>query len=1392
VSRRGSAGAFSGSEAVGFGTQKHFDDLWDFLTIWHSRDPYSKPEVREQLPADLCDCAPLRKAIQKAEREKSTVSGVIHEVWSEVPDWFRSRLLELEGQLIADWDVSREKFGYLFKTNGKTNRLSARIGKYDLLSKVGAGGMGCVFKGFDPTQGAGIDRLRAIKILPPDSEPRIRDAWQRFMREARIWRGLTHPNIVLLDDFPGPMSEEIPHFAMEYVYGPTLHDLLTFHRERGRTVPLGLALDVIRQIAEGFQYIESKDRSLVHRDLKPQNVLLTRNPKHSLTPCGWLIKIADFGLAKESADMTLTGTGDVVGTADYMAPEQRANQDITPATDVYSLGVIFHELITGFRPRPGEDVRTRKQFVSNRINAEKSQIWRMSAIDRLQKLLSAMLEKEAKIRPPWDVILREIKAIQDSHSVIRKWAIIVGGATLFLLSIVALFGLLYTKYNERDNVNREIDVCLSQSDEFNDEQLIKLRDLLSKKAMYDPDGTNRKWNEFDETIRRSIGKQRLEERDRLRLRRAIELLKSHDSERAVRLTRDLDDRLSNFQLQWQWPDTDPNSIFGPGVVAEESKALVLRPSANSDHIRRVITKTPCGVGGCRLRVEIGESWMNAPELGLELNSDGKNSGYILSLHPVPAIDAPGTGTEVPPTLRAAKEMKQDIELRILHKQVVLRRFRYAASKFPQGSIALTAERNGRILTLTVDGVGTIDFEDVFATSDLKDGAERFAIRWPKGIPLLKLRAEEITQPKSPSPLERGDKLYSQDNLKSYSEALEAYQQAELEDVNRKWRTELQYKKALCKVKLKHDKNEIIGLFQGILDTGDKAWRPAAYMQLWSFYLTQGQQGIKYADDLIAHRDQYLLDRNLAPLVRRVPEADGLNIIEYYRARVSSSHATGLSDDERIRLGRDWVDAEEFLFGDATESKFWLSRAYSRSKSYQDALDILESLPQKDDNLNIVTERIWLMRQLEPSKPGSIAQALDVLHKLESSKHFGNTPTERIVFSVLRAECYAAQNDWDSVLTALNPKILNDDIGVGPDREPIRAWLHREWLPRAWLMRGFARISQDSKADVQHDWKNASRNLYEPTGRSGLLAYLVSRSLAGDSDEKDVKVFLRRVREESSGSGAFIAIDLALNVWSHRSSLMGGPNPEVIMKDVVREMWRTEEGRKLARKYAFRTWGPDEQPSQSKALAGCEFLRQQAFLRSEDPNQWAACWAVAEKGLSYMSTGDAKSDMFSLGSAWFGKTERKGIDALFDKIPAEHRSLRAPAAYVLAHQMLSLKKTEEAKHYLGLARDYTTNPDKPDLHLMATLRALIEKDFNLLNQEKGILVLKSNQPGKVFLSVMKDGKLTRIEELTCNAPLEIKAGDYRLEWEGSADVIFMPSMVHLDVCRRLTIYVTRSK
>ena len=206
------------------------------------------------------------------------------------------------------------------------------LGYYHLLAELGGGGMATVYRAYDTRTG----RLVALKLLLPHLW-HDREFVERFRREARNAAALRHPNIVPV--YESGIVEGYPYLAMAYVEGGSLAERLLWQRG---PLPLDRAADVLTQVAAALDYAHAQ--GLVHRDVKPSNVLLARDGQALLT---------DFGIAKAAWDSKLTQTGTRVGTPAYMAPEQARGQAVGPWTDVYALGVVLYEMVTGRPPFQG-------------------------------------------------------------------------------------------------------------------------------------------------------------------------------------------------------------------------------------------------------------------------------------------------------------------------------------------------------------------------------------------------------------------------------------------------------------------------------------------------------------------------------------------------------------------------------------------------------------------------------------------------------------------------------------------------------------------------------------------------------------------------------------------------------------------------------------------------------------------------------------------------------------------------------------------------------------------------------------------------------------------------------------------------------------------------------
>ena len=335
-----------------------------------------------------------------------------------------------------------------------------RVGNYDVVAPLGAGGMGEVYRAHDARLGRDV----AIKILPRafTSDP---ERLARFEREARVLAALNHPHIAGI--YGIEQAETAPALVLELVEGPTLADRI----DEGR-IDVGEALDIARQIADALS--AAHDKGIVHRDLKPANVKVTSSG---------VVKVLDFGLAKAAGDgvvaalahsptITATGTHDgiILGTAAYMSPEQARGRSVDKRSDVWALGCVLYELLTGRRAFD-------RETVSDTLAAilEREPDWQRLPAPTpasIRRLLQRCLEKDVgrRLRDLGDACLEIDDAITRlrSRSLLRR--LVERGrerrttATIgiIVVSAAVLVGLLWRSRGARPGTGELVEAVFTQ------------------------------------------------------------------------------------------------------------------------------------------------------------------------------------------------------------------------------------------------------------------------------------------------------------------------------------------------------------------------------------------------------------------------------------------------------------------------------------------------------------------------------------------------------------------------------------------------------------------------------------------------------------------------------------------------------------------------------------------------------------------------------------------------------------------------------------------------------------------------------------------------------------------------------------------------------------------
>ncbi|MFC1821251.1 CHASE2 domain-containing serine/threonine-protein kinase [Thermodesulfobacteriota bacterium] len=220
---------------------------------------------------------------------------------------------------------------------GDVSQPRTKVGRYEIAGELGKGSMGVVYKALDPK----INRQLAIKTIrfsDEFEEDVLDDIKERFFREAEIAGKLSHPSIVTIHDVGD--DRDLTYMAMEYLEGQDLEKYIS----KSNLLPFRKVLDVVRHVADALDFAHKGE--VIHRDIKPANIMLLKNGE---------VKVTDFGIAK-AISSSRTRTGVILGTPNYMSPEQIMGQKIDQRSDIFSLGVVFFQLLTGELPFHGDNL----------------------------------------------------------------------------------------------------------------------------------------------------------------------------------------------------------------------------------------------------------------------------------------------------------------------------------------------------------------------------------------------------------------------------------------------------------------------------------------------------------------------------------------------------------------------------------------------------------------------------------------------------------------------------------------------------------------------------------------------------------------------------------------------------------------------------------------------------------------------------------------------------------------------------------------------------------------------------------------------------------------------------------------------------------------------------
>lgn len=1144
---------------------------------------------------------------------------------------------------------------------------------YLVVRRVAQGGMGEVLEARHQV----LDRTVAIK-MPLAHQITCQADRERFLREARSAAQLRHPNICAIHEVG--QAGDCPYIVMDFIRGQTLKDW-----RKSREPTARQAAELVAVLARAVAY--AHQHGVIHRDLKPSNVLVDGETGAPV--------LTDFGLAKQMDDAAsqLTHSGQVMGTPAYMSPEQAAGRlDLVgPCADVYSLGAVLYELLCGRPPFDGTvgevlwQVQAEEPPPPRAVNPRIRRDLETICLKALAKEIPARYQSAAALADDLErfsagepIHARRLgRAVRLARMVRRRPAM--AAALLAVAASLALALWLGIKAGGSYELTRLSQAFEAGLDEaaWPAEHLKKMEALAAQleplsQAQADA-ARQRLYQRYADVHREMLRKPILEPTDGERIEQALALIEPRSSELAESLRQAYRER----QRAWETVvdlrlGKSPDTVFPQGAVTAQNERFALPgPAAPGQPVGVVYTNLE-SVGNTELEAEFAESWRQAGELGLVLNAlvaptaapvavsaaalaspsevsaDAAYSGYTFRLRaPEIAPNSEGAPSDaLPKTFATARQKGEQLTLEILRDKTRLASETLDARTMASGPLRLIASRHGDRVSVQVNGLPPLVFQDIFPLSRARPGV--FALLWPAGVDLQSLRGRRQKLPPASSALERGDQLYSSGK---FAEALDAYQAEAIASVGTTAAQEARYKEALCLAAL-HRPEAGERLERLATEPGDR-WPVLAACDVWLADLRTRR--FDEADAVFEGLSARYQFEQLAVLI---PSQERTEILTFYGQQATAfGHYT--HDPKRIEHLRRAADVEALLgpSGHIFYSASWnLLRSLEADDRLDEALELAEKMVGPGgpwENLapsNWLEDDAWLL-----CLGGRADEALARIDRRifdASGKYRENA--EGMLFG--RARVLATLGRWDEAEQSLDDWFQSTTMR---DSYSVYAM--------ASLLRGFLRERRGDATGATEAWRSG----YSPDDVSVmtgtvLVANLILGSLTGEmTDAQAERLSAQLLKSFAGGSAMSVVKDLVRL-------------PPVVM----REMWRTPRGREVARQIAFREVSMAGYVRLPALVLTTETAHQTAFGGQWSPTQEELIWQMMEETASrYLGGKLNASQMAAMAMTWKGVTNFLGWGSLSPSLDSNYR---AQLAYLFAHRYGMLNKRDESLMFLRTA------------------------------------------------------------------------------------------------------------
>jgi WD40 repeat protein/tRNA A-37 threonylcarbamoyl transferase component Bud32/tetratricopeptide (TPR) repeat protein len=1228
------------------------------------------------------------------------------------------------------------------------------FGDYEIQSEIARGGMGVVYK----ARQVKLNRIVALKMILAGQFAAEEDV-QRFYSEAEAAAKLDHPGIVPIyevDEFDGRHF-----FSMAFIDGESLQQ-----RTTQGPLPPREAAQLMKQVADAVHY--AHQHGVIHRDLKPRNILLTADGQP---------KVTDFGLAKRVGDGSdLTVSGQAIGTPGYMPPEQAAGRldQIGPRSDVYSLGGVLYCLLTGRPPfQSSSIVETIKQAIET--PPVPPRLLNPSVDRDLETICLKCLEKDPAHRYATAADLADelqrfldgepIKALR-AGAVTRGWrwlrrrplvAALATSLVVLALVVAGSAGVAQRALHtyRLTTLQRAIDARL-EAPELSAAWLIETERQIASLAQFDPALTapaeSRLTDALVKRLRAEIRRPKLDDQLVQSITAAIDLVAPRDPALAERLRGELGQRQRDWQIIFELkpPFAEAAGVLPPGSYRADSGKPLL-PQTSSP----LLTSTP-SAGLVRLEARFDEAWENAERVGLTIDAQtGRGYEFVLEVSPHQAVLADDLATraaspeeELKPTLRKIREQDGYFRLAIYRNSRLLMEQQLHHSEVPSGPLLISGSREQGELQIQINALATRNFRDPFPISASQAGA--FAVHWPAGVGLLELRAAQRLRAVTTSPLEEGDELYE---AGKYAEALDSYQRQALETDDAEFLQETQHKQGMCLLNLGR-LDDAAAIFYPLMNASGERWPALAGCYLWVIRLRQKRDA--EADAIFdSLSTKYRLDQFAA----LIPQELGSEIRSSYQSKLSSLSTLMRYNPDLVRDHQRLAAVDRFFSPDGRGDELVqmeVSRAYHLQGDIPNALQAAEIVAKGSRHGTVMRHYVRLLRL-----NGEALRGLEELTRFR--QQFANSGAwEDWTLELELARVYAALGDMRRAEEVV-------------DRLLAHHRLVEEFEPRLFvyvaLIKGMLLDRRGARGPAVEIWREGYvamqplvRKQAEPN--SEIVNALILGSLCGEITDEECQSFATGLLARG-GDNAFARQAQAL------------ANPQT-MAQAFRQMWRTPLGRRYAEAFAFETLTLRERVRVPVVLAAAEFYNQSAHggQMTEEQQQvtFDAVGAVFDQAIFEGRL--SISQVAQLILTWKGIANFLGWGGVAPSLDPE---IRSGLAYFFGHRFLALGDSTQAARFFAEAVK-----EAPADSLLARLAA---EDKQLVEARRARLIVTSNLPEKVRLVARQNGAEVASGEIASTAQLDVPAGELTLELaEQRADCRLSHRMVRLAAGNRRNIAI----